>query len=144
MQDQQLYAEILGIQAPWFVDRVELKLGDGEVHVHLEHQGVEQWPCPECGEACRQYDHQPERRWRHLDTCQYRTILHARPPRGECHQHGVRVVKLPWAEPGGRFTALFEHQPRALDLRARGAKKLESIAAAIIDEVLAKLAPIFE
>jgi mRNA-degrading endonuclease toxin of MazEF toxin-antitoxin module len=35
-------------------------------------------------------------------------------------------------------------QPRALDLRARGAKKLESIAAAIMDEVLAKLAPIFE
>jgi transposase len=108
MQDRQLYAEILGIRAPWFVDRVELKLSDGEVHVHLEHPEVEQWPCPECGEACRPYDHQPERQWRHLDTCQYRTILHARPPRGECHQHGVRVVKLPWAEPGGRFTALFE------------------------------------
>lgn len=108
MQDRQLYSEILGIQAPWFVDRVELKLRDGEVHVHLDHQEVEQWPCPECGEACRPYDHQPERQWRHLDTCQYRTILHARPPRSECGQHGVRVVKLPWAEPGGRFTALFE------------------------------------
>ena len=66
MQDRQLYAEILGIRAPWFVDRVELKLSDGEVHVHLEHPEVEQWPCPECGEACRQYDHQPERQWRHL------------------------------------------------------------------------------
>jgi transposase len=108
MQDRQLYAEILGIRAPWFVDRVELKLGDGEVHVHLEHHEGEQWPCPECGKACRQYDHQPERQWRHLDTCQYRTILHARPPRSECEQRGVRVVQLPWAEPGGRFTALFE------------------------------------
>ena len=35
-------------------------------------------------------------------------------------------------------------QPRALDLRARGAKKLESVPTAIMDEVLAKLAPIFE
>ena len=35
-------------------------------------------------------------------------------------------------------------QPRALDLAARGGKKLESAPAAIIDEVLAKLAPIFE
>jgi mRNA-degrading endonuclease toxin of MazEF toxin-antitoxin module len=35
-------------------------------------------------------------------------------------------------------------QPRALDLRARGGKKLESIPAAIVDEVLARLAPIFE
>ncbi len=34
-------------------------------------------------------------------------------------------------------------QPRALDLRARGAKKLESIPATIMEEVLAKLAPIF-
>jgi len=35
-------------------------------------------------------------------------------------------------------------QPRALDLGARRGKKLESVPAAIIDEVLAKLAPIFE
>jgi mRNA-degrading endonuclease toxin of MazEF toxin-antitoxin module len=35
-------------------------------------------------------------------------------------------------------------QPRALDLRARGGKKLESIPNAIMDEVLAKLTPIFE
>jgi mRNA-degrading endonuclease toxin of MazEF toxin-antitoxin module len=35
-------------------------------------------------------------------------------------------------------------QPRALDLRARGGKKLESVPSAIMDEVLAKLAPIFE
>jgi len=35
-------------------------------------------------------------------------------------------------------------QPRALDLRARGGKKLESVPAAILDEVLARLAPIFD
>lgn len=35
-------------------------------------------------------------------------------------------------------------QPRALDLAARGGKKLESVPVAIMDEVLAKLAPIFE
>jgi mRNA-degrading endonuclease toxin of MazEF toxin-antitoxin module len=35
-------------------------------------------------------------------------------------------------------------QPRALDLRARGGTKLESVPEAIMDEVLAKLAPIFE
>ena len=51
---------------------------------------------------------QPERQWRHLDTCQYRTIVHAAPPRSACPKHGARVVKLPWAEPSSRFTALFE------------------------------------
>jgi mRNA-degrading endonuclease toxin of MazEF toxin-antitoxin module len=35
-------------------------------------------------------------------------------------------------------------QPRALDLGARSGKKLESVPDAIVDEVLGKLAPIFE
>jgi transposase len=66
------------------------------------------WPCPKCGTACRLYDHRPQRQWRHLDTCQYQTVLHAEPPRSECRNNGVRVVKMPWAEPSSRFTALFE------------------------------------
>ena len=35
-------------------------------------------------------------------------------------------------------------QPRALDLVSRNARKLEGVPSAIMDEVLAKLAPIFE
>jgi len=35
-------------------------------------------------------------------------------------------------------------QPRALDLRARRGRRLESVPDAIIDEVLSRVAPIFE
>ena len=108
MQDRELYRRILGIEAPWYVERVELKLAEGEVHVYLEHHDMIEWKCAECGGPAKLYDHQPERQWRHLDTCQYRTVLHARPPRAECEEHGARVVKLPWAEASSRFTALFE------------------------------------
>ena len=108
MQDSELYSRILGIAAPWRVERVELKLQQGEVHVYLGHEDKQDWPCAECGAQCALYDHQAERQWRHLDTCQYRTILHASPPRSECAEHGVRVVKLPWAEANRRFTALME------------------------------------
>ena len=108
MQDHELYRRILGIEAPWQVDSVDLELEAGEIHVHLAHPDGMDWPCPECGTFCQLHDHQPERQWRHLDTCQYRTILHATPPRSECPEHGVRVVKLPWAEPSSRFTTLFE------------------------------------
>ena len=108
MQDHELYRRILGIEAPWYVESVELKLEVGEVHVHLAHQGRIDWPCPECGAPGKLYDHQPERKWRRLDTCQYRTIVHAQPPRSECSEPGVRVVKLPWAEGSSRFTALLE------------------------------------
>jgi transposase len=108
MQDRELYRRILGIEAPWQVESVELKLEAGEVHVHLAHEEMIDWPCAECGAPGQLHDHQAERQWRHLDTCQYQTILHAEPPRSECGEHGVKVVKLPWAEPRSRFTALFE------------------------------------
>ena len=108
MQDQELYRRILGIEAPWQVERVELKLEQGEVHVYLEHEDKREWACAQCGALCPLYDHQEERQWRHLDTCQYRTILHAAPPRSQCCEHGVRAVKLPWAEANSRFTALME------------------------------------
>jgi hypothetical protein len=32
MQDREQYRQILGIEAPWFVERVDLKLAEGEVH----------------------------------------------------------------------------------------------------------------
>jgi transposase len=108
MEDRELYGRILGIQSPWSVAAVDLQPASGEVHIYLSHDALPEWPCPECATPSRLYDHQPERRWRHLDTCQYRTILHAGPPRCQCPNHGVRVVKLPWAEPSSRFTALFE------------------------------------
>ena len=108
MQDQELYRRILGIEAPWQVERVELQLEQGEVHVFLEHEDQREWACAECGALGPLYDHQAERQGRHLDTCQYHTILHAAPPRSQCREHGVRVVKLPWAEANSRFTALME------------------------------------
>src|ERR1700675_771717 len=35
-------------------------------------------------------------------------------------------------------------QPRTLDLNARGARKLEGVPDAVMDEVLARISPIFE
>ena len=46
---------------------------------------------------------------------------------------------------GTRTTGIVRcDQPRALDLAARGGKRLESVPDALVDEVLARLAPIFE
>jgi transposase len=108
MQDKQLYAQILGIQEPWYVDRVELQLEKGSIHIYLEHHSDGKWRCVECDRECALHDHQEERQWRHLDTCQYQTVLHAKPPRTHCPDHGARVVSMPWALPNSRFTALFE------------------------------------
>jgi transposase len=108
VQDRQLYQQILGIASPWFVERVELRLEAEEVCVYLKHESNAAWPCPECGRECPIHDHQGPRTWRHLDTCQYRTLLCAEVPRTDCPEHGVRLVRVPWAESHGRFTMLFE------------------------------------
>jgi transposase len=99
MEDRELYRRISGIETPGRVESVDLQLTSREVPIYLAHEDRPAWPCTECGAPCKLYDHQPARQWRHLDACQYRTILHAEPPRTQCPAHGVRVVKLPWAEP---------------------------------------------
>ena len=107
MRDKDLYAQILGIKSPWQVAAVELSVSEGEVTVQVEQvEGVKSC-CPSCGKESPGYDLR-RRRWRHLDTCQYRTILVADVPRVKCEEHGVVTVSVPWAEPGSGFTAMFE------------------------------------
>jgi transposase len=108
MRDTDLYGRLLGLHDPWFVARVDLRLVDQCVEVWVEHAPDARWLCPECGVACSLYDHAEERTWRHLDTMQYKTLLHARPPRVNCDEHGIRQARLPWAEERSRFTLLFE------------------------------------
>jgi transposase len=108
MRDTELYRQLLGIEPPWSVDRIDLNVKERRVDVWSEHRAGTKWPCPECGEKLPVYDHAPERAWRHLDSCHFKTFLHARPPRVQCPEHGVRQVRLPWAEASSRFTAMFE------------------------------------
>jgi transposase len=108
MKDTSLYEQILGLEKPWRVADVKLDVGSEQVDVWLEHGTDAKWSCPECGRASRGYDHSEERTWRHLDTCQFKTLIHARVPRIECDQCGVKQVKVPWAEGQGGFTLLME------------------------------------
>jgi transposase len=107
MDDRTLYATILGIAPPWEVTRVELDDTTKAVHVWLEARSGTTFACPECQTISPLHDH-VERSWRHLDTCQYETRLHARVPRVDCAEHGVKTVPVPWATAHSRFTMLFE------------------------------------
>ncbi len=106
MRNKDLYSQILGLSHPWQVMDVDIDNDKLEVIVHVEAVGGS-FACPKCQKMSSGYDHNT-RRWRHLDTCQYYTILEAKIPRIECPEHGVLQVQVPWAESGSRFTALFE------------------------------------
>jgi len=108
MQDKTLYQQILGLRRPWSIREVELSVQDRRVDIWLEHEAGVNWYCPECSRPLGCYDHAQERVWRHLDTCQYQTLLHARIPRVNCPEHGVRQVAVPWAGRHSRCTLLME------------------------------------
>src|SRR5947207_11022955 len=105
---QKHYALLLGINSPWGVKTVDLKLQEKKVEIELSWQWGAPAKCPECGAECSIHDCAPERTWRHLDTMQFTTLIRARTPRSECAEHGVKTMKVPWAAPQGRFTLLFE------------------------------------
>ena len=108
MESRDLYRHLLGLGEPWTVEQVELDMAKMHVEVYAGHAPGARFACPECGRELAMYDHAAERVWRHLDSCQFLTFLHARVPRVSCPEHGVRQVRLPWAEAGSRFTHLFE------------------------------------
>lgn len=106
MQDLQLYQQLLGLTEPWYVAgvRLEAKAQEVEVTVAVRDQ---LWGCPQC--ARRMHVHQWEtRRWRHLDSCQFKTFIRADVPVVRCAEHGSQTVAVPWAEKYGRFSRLFE------------------------------------
>ena len=73
MRDIELYRQILGVEAPWYVKHVELDLEAGEVRIQLSHHSdPSHWRCPVCQDIVPIYDHREDRIWRHLDTCQYK------------------------------------------------------------------------
>jgi len=44
----------------------------------------------------------------HLNVMQFLTVIRARIPRCRCPEHGVKTVRVPWAEKDSRFTLHFE------------------------------------
>jgi len=108
MRDTELYRYLLGLKEPWSVSQVGLDVSGQRVDIWVEHPKGRLWPCPVCQKQEALYDHSEERVWRHLDSCQFQTFLHARPPRVKCSEHGVKQISLPWAEANSRFTLLFE------------------------------------
>jgi transposase len=106
MNDTKLYEQILGLQPPWSVQSVTMKKDEGTIEVDVVCAET-LWGCPQCGQRMHKHDSE-RRRWRHLDSCQFKTIVVADVPRVKCPQHGSQTVRVPWAEPRSRFTTWFE------------------------------------
>lgn len=132
---QKHYGLLLGIQSPWQVRTVDLKLESKRVEIAVDWQSGAKGKCPECGQECAVYDWANERTWRHLDTMQFETIIRAKAPRVECSEHGVKTTQVPWAEPHGRFTRLFERFAIDVLLATRSVTQAAELLGLSWDEV---------
>ena len=78
MTESKFYSELLGLEMPWEVESVELDKQAMEVLVKVRcKQSV--WVCPDTRERVHIHEWNT-RRWRHLDTCQFRTVIEAKVP----------------------------------------------------------------
>lgn len=88
------YALLLGLGEEWTVTRLHLNVEANRLDLFVAY-AAKAAPCPECGTLAALHDQQPERTWRHLDTMQFATYIHARVPRVACPKHGAKVIELP-------------------------------------------------
>jgi transposase len=107
MNDKSLYEKILGVQSPWHVDDVVIDFKAGTITIKVVHGEGSHFGCPECKKPKPIHDHRIKR-WRHLPTCQLRTIIEAKCPRTSCEKHGIHMIHVPWADGNSKFTAIFE------------------------------------
>lgn len=105
MEDKQFFEQALGLKKPWKVAGVEMKMGSKRVEIEIECEGGTKWA--EAGEQLHIHGYE-KRKWRHLDTMQFETIIEARVPRVRYADGSTRVVEVPWAERFSRMTRMME------------------------------------
>ena len=99
----------LGIKSPWRIvgQMLDRSKSPHELRIRVQADRGSEFPCPVCGKMCKAHDFQ-ESTWRHLNFFQHHCYITAKVPRVKCAEHGVKMIKVPWARKGSRFTLLFE------------------------------------
>lgn len=106
MKDTALYEQLLGLKAPWSVKNVVLSLADQRVVVEVVLKKGQVWADPTDTTKRAHINGWSERQWRHLDTCQFETIIKARVPQLKYSDGTVEELTVPWAERYSRVTSL--------------------------------------
>ena len=139
MRDIDLYQMLLGLTPPWQVTAVEVikpvpPSHLGEITVRVEYPSGQLLHCPKCEAIVPRHDSR-SRRWRHLNTMQWKTFVVADVPRTHCPEHGVLQLGVPWAEDQSRFTAMFEALTVDVLMAVRSKVQAETLTALSWDQV---------
>ena len=108
MKDTALYEHLLGLESPWSVKFVDLSLTEQRVVVEVVLKPGQVWADPTDASKRAHINGWTERRWRHLDTCQFETLIKARIPQLKYSDGTVEELAVPWADRYSRVTLLME------------------------------------
>src|ERR1700748_2727958 len=109
MNETELFSSALGVKPPWKVVDVKIDLGAQRVDIDLEcEQSV--WADSETRARLHVHGYE-ERSWRHLDTMQFETMIHAKIPRLKYPDGHTELAPVAWAEPHRRHTLFLKHGP---------------------------------
>lgn len=95
MKDPALYEQLLGLKTPWSVKKVDLSLADQRVVVEVVLKKGQVWANPKGATKRAHINGWSERQWRHLDTCQFETVIKARVPQLKYSDGTVEELMLP-------------------------------------------------
>ncbi len=100
MFTEQFFELLLDFGDEWVVKEVETDFELNEVDIFVEYFPTKS--------SLKVYDYAPMRRWRHLDTMQFKTFINCRLPRIERAEGQIETVKPSWADKQKRHSYLFE------------------------------------
>ncbi len=135
MQDVELFSQLLGLVKPWKLKEIKSDIPGKKITLSIEYPECHKGICPVCKNECSIYDRNDLKKWRHLDTMQFETIIECRVPRINCKDDGVKTMDVPWAGKRSQFTLLFERFAIEVILHSATQKSAMEILRLSWDEV---------
>jgi transposase len=104
---EKLFELALNIEKPLYLEKVEFRKEEGELHLFIDFKKGSRFRCPICQEKGKPVYDTKDKIWRHLNFFQYKAFIHFRTPRTKCENDGIHRIKPPWAGKG-EFTLLMD------------------------------------
>lgn len=109
MENTKLFSMAIGIETPWYIDKMEFKNkenGRRVLEIYIDFNRGTKFNDKK-GIESKIHD-TVERKWRHLNFFEHECYLHARVPRIKTSEGKVENVELPWSRSNSGFTLMFE------------------------------------
>ena len=94
VKSTDFYRQILGISSPWKIVNVELDMEAKRVVIRVEVDRTTKWGHPDTKQAASLHKW-AERTWRHLDTCQFETVIKANVPSVKHRDGSIEDIAVP-------------------------------------------------